>query len=234
MSESSEFNPKDKIRAIKGQDYLDVKWRIVWFRQECPGFQISTEISPITDTLIVVRATVSDAQGYVVSSGMATVRDEKNSTWSGRVVEKAETAAIGRALAHLGFGTAGLDDDDEHLADAPVDKKPQAASQPPQSARPAQSPAAATGEETMQNVKVFQVKSTQKGGIRIIAGDASGFPEAFKKAGIDTSQWQAGNDYELPFGLRVYSTVNAAGYRNITRIEPISDDDDVPDENMPF
>lgn len=44
----SKFNPREHLITIKNRqgssEYLPVKWRLVWFRQECPEGTIETEI----------------------------------------------------------------------------------------------------------------------------------------------------------------------------------------------
>lgn len=112
------FDPKEKITQIKGKDYLEVKWRIVWFRDEHPKGSILTEIAS-TDPLII-KAIITDNDGVRLASGLGSPKTQGVS--AGRPFEGAETAAIGRALAHAGYGTQFTGEDEgEHLADAPVD-----------------------------------------------------------------------------------------------------------------
>lgn len=123
MAAKKSFNPEDYLTKIKKNDYLEVKWRIKWFRHDHPGGNIDTTPMVIGDATII-KATVADGNGVALASGIATVRaaESKNITWAGREFEKAETAAIGRALAVAGFGTQFTDDFDEgdYLADSPV------------------------------------------------------------------------------------------------------------------
>ena len=37
------FNPEKHLMELQGKAYLEVKWRLVWFRQECPNGTIDTE-----------------------------------------------------------------------------------------------------------------------------------------------------------------------------------------------
>jgi hypothetical protein len=107
MAEAS-FDPRRHLRRVhlQGQtvDYLDVKWRLVWLRTEQPEAQISTEHVEITPERAVFRATVT-----IPGGGSAT------GYGSGADVEAAESAALGRALLALGFGTAYAPD---HMLDA--------------------------------------------------------------------------------------------------------------------
>src|SRR5690606_28997215 len=73
VDNESRFNPNDHMRVFERRqrqpdgsyktvrvDYLDVKWRIVWFRQEHPNGSIVTELLSVPgEHPAVVRATVS-------------------------------------------------------------------------------------------------------------------------------------------------------------------------------
>jgi len=114
------FDANSKLSTIKGKDYLEVKWRIVWFRDEHPGGAIETAIAS-TDPLIM-SATVKDENGRILGMGHGSPKTQGVS--SGRPFEGAETAAIGRALAHAGYGTQFTGEDEgEHLADSPVEQQ---------------------------------------------------------------------------------------------------------------
>lgn len=107
----------DHVVSIKGRPYLPVPPRVAFCRQETPTWSIVTDVIIVNDEPRMVRATVCDGDGRVISTGHKTVTD-----YSGGAVEKAETGAIGRALAFAGIGTLQaleLDEGDE-LADAPA------------------------------------------------------------------------------------------------------------------
>lgn len=113
----NKFDPKSKITKMQGKDYLEVKWRIVWFREEHPKGGILTEV--VGDDLI--KATILDGEGKVLATGHGS--SKKMGVAKSRPFEGAETAAIGRALSHAGYGTQFTDEDEgEHLADAPVER----------------------------------------------------------------------------------------------------------------
>jgi hypothetical protein len=142
---SRQFRPAEHLIQLKGKDYLPVQWRLVWFRQECPQGSIETEIIHLDlekDTeeeviswnpekrrseksiktakgLAVVRATVRDGRG-----GVATGTKMEKAASFGDWLEKAETGAIGRALAGLGYGTQFAPElNEEHrIVDSPVER----------------------------------------------------------------------------------------------------------------
>lgn len=102
-------------------DYLEVKWRVVWFREEKPLWAIQTKHIEITEDRAIFKCIIEDETGRTVSTGYGseTQRD------FGDFIEKAETKAIGRALAYLGYGTqfAPELDEEDRIVDAPVNKK---------------------------------------------------------------------------------------------------------------
>ncbi|HEU5374410.1 MAG TPA: hypothetical protein VFV38_03140 [Ktedonobacteraceae bacterium] len=103
-----------------------MQWRLVWFRSLCPDGTIETEIVHLdldreteeeayqwnsetrrSEKMIkrapgfaVFRAIVKDGRG-----GMAMGTKSEKAASFGDFIEKAETGAIGRALAALGYGT---------------------------------------------------------------------------------------------------------------------------------
>ncbi len=146
------FNPSEHIMQIKSdqgsKDYLPVQWRLVWFRSVCPEGSIETEmlhldldrdteeevyvwnaerrrsekISKHAQGFVIFRAVVKDGQG-----GIATGTKSEKAASFPDFIEKAETGAIGRALAALGYGTQFTGDewDEAHrIVDSPVDRQP--------------------------------------------------------------------------------------------------------------
>ena len=119
------------LANLKGKDYLLVAHRLQWFNEVESNFRIETEFLLINDEQTVARAvvTVLDKEGKEVKRASATKRETKKD-FSDHT-EKAETSAIGRALAALGYGTqfalADLDEGDR-IVDSPlVDAKRQQA-----------------------------------------------------------------------------------------------------------
>ncbi len=127
------FNPRDHLMDLKGREYLQVMWRLVWFRMEKPDWAIDTHLEEKTDDGAIFSAKIYDPEGVLKASGYGseTMRDFRD------YLEKAETKAIGRALAMLGYGTqfAPELDEGERIVDSPVPPKkaapkPQAAPKP--------------------------------------------------------------------------------------------------------
>jgi hypothetical protein len=106
--------------STRYDDYLEVKWRLVWFREKFPHGIITTEevCVDLDRGYARYKAVVEDGEG-----GQATGYGTETKAGFEDYVERAETRALGRALAALGIGTqfVGQDlDEMPHVADAPV------------------------------------------------------------------------------------------------------------------
>src|SRR5579859_3518858 len=147
------FNAEKHLIELQGKAYLEVKFRLVWFREMCPNGTIDTEEvlvdldreveaevptgnwipnpnrpgKKMPEKMIRrdngyarFRAVVTDGKG-----GRATATKSENAASFPDFIEKAETGAVGRALAMLGYGTQFTGDElnEEHqIIDAPVDR----------------------------------------------------------------------------------------------------------------
>ena len=142
------FNPNNHLIQLKSKDgpkdYLPVQYRLVWFREKHPQGSIETElvhldldkemeeeafqwnadkrrnekVIKIAKGVAIFRATVKDGQG-----GVATATKMEKAASFPDFLEKAETGAIGRALAALGYGTQFTGDElseNHRIVDAPV------------------------------------------------------------------------------------------------------------------
>lgn len=121
------FNPSEHMMKLKGKDYLQVAWRLVWFRDTENGcgssWGIKTELLEHGENWAVFRATITNEKGEVISTG----HGSESAKDFGDYLEKAETKAVGRALAMLGFGTqfaADELDEGERIVDSPIDREP--------------------------------------------------------------------------------------------------------------
>jgi hypothetical protein len=97
------FNPKDHFINLKGKQYLPVAPRIAWFREEHPDWTIMTYAVPELSGIdyCTFAAEIHDASGRLIAKAHKTEHEKHFADYR----EKAETGAIGRALALCGYGT---------------------------------------------------------------------------------------------------------------------------------
>lgn len=120
MAEKTVFEPSKYITKVGNADYLEVKWRLVWFRAEHPDGVIDTELSQHEGATAVFRARVS-----IPGGGVATGWGSESADDFRDYLEKAETKALGRALAALGYGTQFCPDfefgaAEQRIVDSPI------------------------------------------------------------------------------------------------------------------
>lgn len=116
-----EFNPNDHMMKLKGKDYLQVAWRLVWFREDHPDWGINAECIEQDQDHAIFKAVICDENGSQKSSG----HGSESKKDFGDYLEKAETKAIGRALAMLGYGTQFAADELEEgtrIVDSPINR----------------------------------------------------------------------------------------------------------------
>lgn len=94
------FDPNHYISKVKGRDYLEVKWRIHWMRNDHPDAILETDLASHENGRAVMRARVTFPNG-ASATGWGSETIESSEAY----IEKAETKAIGRALTALGYGT---------------------------------------------------------------------------------------------------------------------------------
>lgn len=122
MSEVKPFEPARYLTRVNGADYLEVKFRLVWLRDLHPEATIATELHTLLNDKAVFRCEITLPTGASATGwGSETAGDFRD------FLEKAETKAIGRALAALGFGTQFCPDHEFGVAagrvvDAPVNR----------------------------------------------------------------------------------------------------------------
>jgi hypothetical protein len=107
---------------LKGREYLEVKYRLVWFREDHPDWSIETEMMSVTDVSAYARASIKDEKGRII----ATSHKFESVHGFPDFIEKAETGSIGRALALIGYGTqfcADELDEGHRIVDAPIQIK---------------------------------------------------------------------------------------------------------------
>ena len=110
------------LKMQGGKMYLPAAYRIVWFRDELGdewGIQTRLVEGGHEAGFATMHAEILNPEGRVIASGHKT---EARSDFPAGWVEKAESGAVARALALLGFGTQftpELDDDGHRPADSP-------------------------------------------------------------------------------------------------------------------
>ena len=104
---ATKFDASKYLTDLNGRDYLEVKWRLLWLRTEHPDAIIETELIKQGTDMALFRARVAiPAAGVATGWGSETADDFRD------FIEKAETKALGRALAALGYGTQFCEDFD--------------------------------------------------------------------------------------------------------------------------
>lgn len=116
------FDPTKYLSKVGRADYLEVKWRLVWLRNDHPNAVITTQLYAYDQNEAVFSATID-----IPGGGSATGWGSETPGDFNDYLEKAETKAIGRALAALGYGTQFTDDFDfggegGKVVDSPVQK----------------------------------------------------------------------------------------------------------------
>lgn len=139
------------LMSIQGKPYLPVQERIIWFREEHPLWSIITQVVSTDDKGTIAHAEIKTESGVSIATA------HKSETKQGFAdhLEKAETGAIGRALALCGYGTqfVGLEfDEGKRLADAPAQPK---AHEQPLSPSAFHRPASANGSDSVNGSHVI-------------------------------------------------------------------------------
>lgn len=151
---------------LRGKPYLQVAHRLVWFREEHADWAIHTTLVEHDATHAIFRAEivshpVAEGRGGII----ATATGQESKADFADFIEKAETKAVGRALAMCGYGTqfAPELDEGDRLADAPIaPAKP--AAKPPVAQRTFSAVKPATHEELLEIVRLAEIKLGAKPG----------------------------------------------------------------------
>lgn len=104
FDEIQKANDAIKTTDIKGKDYAEVNQRIKAFRMLHPEGCIHTEIISNENGVCIIKATVSNAEGKELGTGLA--YEKEGSTFINKTsyIENCETSAVGRALGMCGIG----------------------------------------------------------------------------------------------------------------------------------
>lgn len=98
------MNAETGIINIRGRQYQTVALRVQQFRQDHPDWSLTSDMIDRTDDCVVMRAMIANDQGRVLATGFAEEYRKSSQINKTSALENAETSAIGRALAALGYG----------------------------------------------------------------------------------------------------------------------------------
>lgn len=113
-----EINKELDSIPVGKKNYVMVNKRIEGFRQLVPEGTITTEIIRDDGNAVVMKATIMDENGKILSTGLA--REDQDSSFINKTsyIENCETSAVGRALGFLGIGVDGSMASAEEVANA--------------------------------------------------------------------------------------------------------------------
>lgn len=97
-------NATIKTTDVKGKAYAEVNQRIKAFRMVHPDGSIETDILTLVDGVVTMKATVKDANGKLLGTGLAQEKEKSSFINKTSFIENCETSAVGRALGMCGFG----------------------------------------------------------------------------------------------------------------------------------
>jgi hypothetical protein len=89
---------------IHGKEYKTVALRVQEFREQNKDYSIITEIVKLDDEQCVIKASVINNVGQIISTGHGCEFKQSSQINRTSYVENCETSAIGRALACFGLG----------------------------------------------------------------------------------------------------------------------------------
>ena len=129
------FNPADFVRTTVGEEgendlYLDVKYRLLWFRLHHPNGKIDPELIRVDEKNAIVCCRIYADKADPADQFIGKAYSQRFSTedrFGDRFLEIAETVAKGRALADAGYGTQFCMNGDALagiIADAPIKMPP--------------------------------------------------------------------------------------------------------------
>lgn len=90
--------------AIHGKEYQTVALRVSRFRETHPDWALTTTVLARDPECVVMQASIADESGRILATGHAEEYRKASQINRTSALENAETSAIGRALAALGFG----------------------------------------------------------------------------------------------------------------------------------
>lgn len=101
------INEELKTIDVKGKQYVEVNQRVMAFRELYPEGSIYSDVVEMGNGVVTIKATVSDADGRILATGMAYEKEGSSFINKTSYIENCETSAVGRALGFLGIGIDG-------------------------------------------------------------------------------------------------------------------------------
>lgn len=97
---------KLKTVKIRDKEYVEVNERLKAFRSlpEYKGYSLESDIISLENGVITIKATIKDADGRIIATGLAQEKESSSFINKTSFVENCETSAWGRALGNLGIG----------------------------------------------------------------------------------------------------------------------------------
>ena len=93
-----------KTLDVKGKEYVEVNKRVMAFRELEPNGAIVTDIISHDNGVVLMRTTVTDGEGKILSTGYAYEKETSSYINKTSYIENCETSAVGRALGFIGIG----------------------------------------------------------------------------------------------------------------------------------
>jgi hypothetical protein len=98
------MNAQTGIIDIRGKAYQTVALRVQLFRETHPAWSLTTDVVERGEECVVMKAAIADETGRTLATGFAEEYRKSSQINRTSALENAETSAIGRALAALGYG----------------------------------------------------------------------------------------------------------------------------------
>ena len=179
---------KFKTTNIRGKQYVEVKERVSFFRQEeeYKNWTISTEITILDGGAeCLCKCIIADLQQRVVATGHAHEVKASSSINKTSYIENCETSAVGRALAMLAIGIDVSMASSNEVADA-IAKSESPKGKPKEVAKAA--PAANAEQDDFEKAVNYLNKSSQNGGFPVGTMEAWSKIETQAKAKFSKAQ----------------------------------------------
>ena len=109
-----------KTTSIKGKPYVMGKDRVLFFRENYPGWAIESEMVKLSEGRCVIRTLIKDPNGVIKSTGYAEEKEGSTNINTTSFIENCETSAVTRALGFLGIGVEESMASAEDIANAMV------------------------------------------------------------------------------------------------------------------